>query len=256
MANSGKLFAYVGTMGAGKSKRLCSLYHKLTNEGKHVIAFKHANDVQRGGHEDRIVARNGDSVPAVTIESLSEVLLYETEKLFDAILIDEIQFFDDEHTLEVIEGALLVGVDVHVFGLDINSDFETFGLMGHILARADEVKKLKCKCHKCGAPARVSAYIGDEKKDGEVKVGDIGDYAPTCRACFYEEIPDTGKEEEYPQEDKFYEFRLKGNGFGLDLGVYESDLTRAGYTVEQVKDINSDIGLQNLIKDLGYTEEW
>lgn len=253
MANSGKLFAYVGTMGAGKSKRLCSLYHKLTNEGKHVIAFKHANDVQRGGHEDRIVARNGDSVPAVTIESLSEVLLYETEKLFDAILIDEIQFFDDEYTLEVIEGALLVGVDVHVFGLDVTSEFRTFGLMGHILARADEVKKLKTKCHKCGAPARVSAYVGEDSKESAVKVGDLDVYEPTCRACFYDRFKE---ENQQSKEDKFYEFHLKSDGFGLDLGVFESDLKRAGYTVEQVKDINSDIGLQNLLKDLGYLEEW
>jgi len=252
MMESGKLYAYVGTMGAGKSKKLCSLYHKLIDEGKHVIAFKHTNDVMRGGHEDKIVSRNGDSVPAVAISSLADTIIYETEKLYDAILIDEIQFFDDDHTLETIEGMLISGIDVYVFGLDVTSEFKTFGLMGHILARADEVKKLKTRCHKCGAPARVSAYIGVDKKSDDVKIGDLGEYVPMCRMCYLEENEDIPVDGESGKEDPFYETSLVGNTFGVNIGVYESELKAAGYTIEQVKDINSDIGIKNLLKDLGF----
>lgn len=253
----GKIVAYVGTMGAGKTKKLCSLYKKLSEEGKQVIVFKHLNDVERGGHEDMVVARNGDSAPAVAIDSLAEILLYETERLFDAILIDEIQFFDDEFTIEVLEGAAFVGVDVYVFGLDVTSEMKTFGLMGEVLSRADEVKKLKSKCHKCGSPARISEYIGDDEKDCAVKVGDLDEYAPTCRQCFYSE-PKREKKKEEPKkveeqvEDKFYEFKLHGADFGLELGVYDSELAKAGYTVNDIKDINSSEGITNLLKDLGY----
>lgn len=250
----GKLYAYVGTMGSGKSKKLCSLYKKLIEEGKHVIVFKHFNDVKRGGQIDKVVSRNGDTAPAVSIESLAEILMYETNKLFDAILIDEIQFFDDEFTLEVIEGAVLVGVDVHVFGLDVTSDFQTFGLVGHILARADEVKKIKSKCHECGRPARVSEYKGKEEKEGTVKVGDLGDYVPTCRKCFYSTEESKTIKSPTIEEDKFYEFKLKGTDYRLELGAYASDLEKAGYTVEQVKDIKTSEGITNLLKDLGYTE--
>lgn len=258
MADVGKVYAYVGTMGAGKTKKLVSIFNKLSSEGKHVVVFKHVNDVQRGGHEDKVVARNGDAAPAVAIESLIEILMYETEQKFDAILIDEIQFFDDEYTIEVIEGAALVGVDVYVFGLDVTSDMETFGLMGDILAIADEVKKLKAKCHKCGAPARVSAYVGEEDKEGAVRVGDIGDYQPTCRACFYTDDQfankpkKQSKEVEEPKEDEFYEFKLEGKDFSVEIGVYKSELEKAGYTFEDVKDINSSTGITNLLKDLGY----
>lgn len=260
MADYGRVTAHVGTMGAGKTKKLVALYNRLTNEGKHVIVFKHYNDVQRGGSADSVVARNGDTAPATAITSLAEILLYETERLFDAILIDEIQFFTDESTIEVIEAAAMVGVEVHVFGLDVTSDFESFGLMGEILARADEVKKLRCKCGKCGAPSRVSAYFGHEKKEGEVKVGDLDEYIPLCRECYYAKADNVTKADvkrpiKAPaplEEDKFYEFRLKGAGYGLELGVYESDLKKAGYTSKEVNDINSTTGVTNLLKDLGY----
>lgn len=253
----GKLYAFVGTMGAGKSKKLCSLYHKLTDEGKTVVVFKHINDAKRGGHKDKIVTRSGDSVPAISIECLSEILHYQINTLFDVVMIDEIQFFEGSTTIEVIEGALLAGVDVYVFGLDVTSEFKPFGLMGHILARADEVKKLKCKCRKCGEDARVSAYFGVEDKEGDVKVGDIGEYVPLCRKCYYDEFaqlePYTDHQDDF--DDKFYEFSLNLDGVRFELGVYESELKLAGYTAEQVQDINSEIGIRNLLEDLGYTRE-
>lgn len=252
MANTvGKIIAYVGTMNAGKTKKLVSVYSKLIADGKHVAVFKHANDVERGGHIDKVVARNGDSAPAIPINSLSEILLYETDKMFDAILIDEIQFFDDEFTLETLEGAALVGIEVYVFGLDVTSDLRTFSKVGDILARADEVHKLKSRCHKCGAPARVSEFVGG-KKTGDVLVGDLDSYQPTCRPCFYNEAPKQVRPKKVTTENKFYELALRGNGYSLDVGVYKSDLTRAGYTVEDVKDINSSEGVQNLLRDLGY----
>jgi thymidine kinase len=257
MADVGKIHAYVGTMGAGKTKKLVSIFNRLSGEGKHVVVFKHVNDVQRGGHVDMVVARNGDSAPAVAIKSLTDILMYETDRKFDAVLIDEIQFFDDEYTVEVLEGMAYAGIDVYVFGLDVTSELVTFGQMGDILAVADEVKKLKCRCHKCGAPARVSAYVGKDRKEGAIKVGDIGDYQPTCRACFYNDIDveDSQKsvnEEVQDEDDEFYEFRLRGKDFDVELGVYRSELDKAGYTAEDVRDINSYIGVTNLLKDLGY----
>ncbi len=252
MANTvGKVIAYVGTMGAGKTKKLVSVYNKLIADGKHVMVFKHANDVERGGHSDKVVARNGDTAPAVAINSLAEILIYETEQVFDAILIDETQFFDDEYTLEILEGAALVGVDVYVFGLDVTSDLKTFGKMGDILARADEVHKLKSRCHKCGAPARVSEFVGGEKTS-DVLVGDLDAYQPTCRPCFYGDESPAEVAPEMPVDDEFLEFTLKGVDFGLEMGVYRKDLVKAGYTVEEVKDINSSEGAYNLLRDLGY----
>lgn len=246
----GKVIAYVGTMGAGKTKKLVSLYNRLSEQGKHVVIFKHRNDIERDGHDDTVIARNGDSAPATAISSLAEILLYESERLFDAIFIDEIQFFNDEFTIETLEGAALVGIDVYVFGLDVTSDLKAFGKMGEILARADEVHKLKSKCHRCGQPARVSEFLGD-KKTGEVHVGDLDEYQPSCRSCFYADN-NVIASNELADDREFYEFELKGDGYKLELGAYKEDLDKAGYTLDSVRDINSIVGLENLLRDLGY----
>jgi len=261
--SAAKIYAYVGTMGAGKTKKLVSLYNKFISEGKNVAVFKHVNDVQRGGHVDAVVARNGDTAPATAIESLCEILGTVLSGELDAVLIDEIQFFDDEDTLLTIELAASLGTDVYVFGLDITSDMETFGPMGDILALADEVKKLKAKCHICGRHARISAYVGTEEKEGAVKVGDIGDYQPTCRDCFHFSgkfsnkftspvNPTEEAGELVSEDDEFYELTFDFEDLGAEIGVYKSSLEQAGYTYEDVKDINSSEGLTNLLKDLGY----
>jgi thymidine kinase len=252
MAKVGKVIAYVGTMGSGKTAKLISIYNKLSEQGKYVKVFKHSNDIKRDGHDDMVISRNGDSVPAIAISSLAEIIVHESESVFDAILVDEIQFFNDEFTIETLEGAALVGIDVYVFGLDVNSDLKTFGLMGEILARADEVKKIKSKCHKCGAIARVSEFVGD-KKEGEVHVGDLDEYQPSCRACFYADKDESASTDDaVVTKDEFYEFRLKGDGYTLEVGVYDQELTKAGYTVAEVRTINSSKGLENLLQDLGY----
>lgn len=52
--------------------------------------------------------------------------------------------------------------------------------------------------------------------------------------------------------DRELTFKLYGENFSLTFVVTASELRAAGYTIEEVKDINSEQGLLNLLDDLGY----
>jgi len=244
-----KLVAVVGAMGAGKTKKLVETFNKLSETGRTVSVFKHTMDVKRDGQRSNVTARDGSSVPATVISTLSEIMDYEPSSGFDVILIDEIQFFDDEYTLEVVEELVTNGVEIHVFGLDLNSDFESFGLMGEILALADEVKKIKCKCHICKSPARVSMFLKG-KKDSEIQVGGLEDYKPTCRSCFYM----MKNIEEDMEKQTIRSVILRTKDMEVELMISDEDLQKAGYTIEDIRDINSTVGMTNLLKDIGAGE--
>jgi len=248
---NGKLVSHVGPMGAGKTKKLVAIHDHLVSEGKEVVVFKHTNDIQRGGQIDKVVARDGSSVSGVVpLSTLSEILLFDTDQ-FHTVLIDEIQFFDYEDTVPMLNALAISGINVHVFGLDVTSDNKAFGVMGSVLAQSDEIEKLKPKCHRCEEDARVSSFVGGEK-DGDVHVGDLDEYKPICRRCFYEESKHKlAEQRKAAQEDKEHAFNFNGVDFSFTFTVTDSELKAAGYTIEEINDIVTEEGMTNLLEDLG-----
>ncbi|QNR70439.1 hypothetical protein IAQ67_28395 (plasmid) [Paenibacillus peoriae] len=238
-------------MGAGKTKALVLIHDQLVSEGKEVVVFKHVNDIQRGGQVDKVTARDGSTVSGVVpLSTLSEILFFNTDQ-FHTVLIDEIQFFDDADTIPMLNALTISGIDVHVFGLDVTSDNTTFGVMGNVLAQSDRIEKLKPKCYRCEGDARISSFVGGEK-DGDVHVGDLDEYKPICRRCYFEDM----KLKKAPQQqvkaaDKEHTFKFNCAGFSITFSVTDSQLAAAGYTIDEVNDINTEEGMTNLLEDLG-----
>lgn len=180
---AGALNTIVGPMGSGKTERLIEVYERLLAEGKEVKIFKPTKDTRT---ESFIVqSRNGKTAPAIPVVTIKG--MYGQGIAFqNAILIDEIQFFEQEDLVESLLILCLLGLDVYCFGLDVTSEGKTFGQVGHLLAMSDGVDKLQCGCTRCGQPARISSYQGAADKTGDVKVGDLDDYSPLCKECFYQ----------------------------------------------------------------------
>lgn len=253
MDKQGRLIAFVGPMGSGKTTTLINLYNDFKKDGKKVLAIKPIIDTRYD--ENKIVSHDGLEIPCIAVETGYDIAFIEGIEEYDAILIDEMQFFDDFMTIAVLEAIVNCGIDVYVFGLDLNSEGTVFGLMGEILAHADEVFKLKTKCHKCGADARISMYIKGEK-ESEILIGGLDVYKPTCRNCYYNIDEETLSIKEYIEEIEKEEpilVNIKGDGFEASFTVTEEELEEAGYTLEEVQDINSIEGLMRLFEDLGYS---
>ena len=253
---AGKLTAVVGPMGSGKTKKLIDTYTSLTEQGLTVSVFKPQLDTR--GQINAVYSRDGRTLPAEPVQSLEEVIEITYDFPCDVVLIDEIQFFG-YGAYEALEELILADIDVYVFGLDITSENETFGEMGNILAHADEVIKLTTSCKKCGKPARISHYKGNDK-NATIKIGDLDSYEPLCRYCYNEEMEqkfEAGVEniQLYGNNEIYYAVVNLGS-CTVTLALDQEALAEAGYTLEQVQDINSPQGFINLIEDLSKAGGW
>lgn len=246
---SGRLVTIVGVMGSGKTEKLIEMFKDFLNEGKKVMVFKPTKDTRTS--KTVVKSRSGATAPATSIREIEDIYDYDGD-FQQAVLIDEIQFFDQPDVINSLLALTLLGIDVYCFGLDLTSDGTTFGQVGDIMAHSDEVIKLEMKCTRCDNLARISSYNGDDK-DGDVKVGDLDVYEPICRSCFYEDEISVDIED----SDPLYLIEI-GNvemGFTMELLVKQSSLEKAGYTYAEVLEINTVEGANNLLQDLGMFEE-
>lgn len=139
------LEVYCGPMNSGKSKALIDRVDKLLYlEDIQICFFKPYLDT-RG--EKKIWSKfGGKSLDCTFIaeNNPSEIFQYVTDKT-QVIVIDEVQFFCMDIVM-VIEELQRIGKHIIVAGLDLDFRGENFGALGEILARADEVHKLKAIC--------------------------------------------------------------------------------------------------------------
>src|SRR5204862_2731214 len=105
---------------------------------------------------------------------------------YDAVGIDEVQFFDDR-IVEAIDGLVESGARVVAAGLAQDFRGLPFGAMPTLLCVADFVDKLEAVCHRCGGPATMTQRLVDGEPapfDGEtIQVGALDSYEARCRAC-------------------------------------------------------------------------
>ena len=122
---------------------------------------------------------------AVTAESSAEVLRLASG--YDAVGIDEVQFFDDG-IVDAI--AALVARGARVVAAGLAQDFRglPFGAMPTLLCVAEFVDKLEAVCHRCGGPATLTQRLVDGAPapfDGAtVQIGALDSYEARCRACY------------------------------------------------------------------------
>lgn len=173
-----------GSMFAGKSEELIRRINTLGYAKQKVLIVKPKIDNRYS--QDEIASHSGQKVKCICIESSKELEQY-LDKNYDAIAIEEVQFFDED-MVEMVERFANKGCRVIVAGLDMDYRGKPFGIMPSLLARAEFVTKLTAVCTCCGAPATKSLRLVDGKaasEDGEtVLVGAKESYTAVCRPCY------------------------------------------------------------------------
>lgn len=172
-------------MFSGKSAELLTASVKMTQEGFTVGLFQSAENTR----EDGIVSRNGMSAPAANIYDLREI----NSDKYDAILIDELHFFDNppEQALWLdrnrsLGKLLLVGV------LDYDFSGKTMPVYDELLKKQpDMVHYLTAICGEkqdCTNPAEYTARLnnGEQLLEGPTCLveSDSVPYSPRCRDHF------------------------------------------------------------------------
>ena len=179
----GWIEAIVGPMYAGKTEELIRRVRRMDYAQKFYIVVKPKIDNRYS--ETDVVSHNKKSVKAIPIKDAKDLRRHikpETQ----AIVIDEVQFFDDEFFKELITLAN-EGYRIICGGLDTDFRGEPFGIIGSILAVAESVTKLTAICSVCGNEATRSQRLinGNPAYYDEsiVLVGEKESYEARCRCC-------------------------------------------------------------------------
>lgn len=172
----GTAMAICGPMFAQKTTELIRIYNLLVRSMS-VAVFKKAGDIRRPGDETRISTHDLNSVGAIVVSGSEEILRIATG--YDAILIDEMQFFSGVRELV---GALTAQNKIVVFTC-LSSDFnrEPFPGIPELLANTEFQVHLHSICDICKAPA---AFSGRRMGAPEGNIGAGERYYPCCRKCW------------------------------------------------------------------------
>ena len=182
--NPGWIEVICGCMFAGKTEELIKRIRVLEYAKQNVVAIKPTIDNRYSN--DEVVSHNKNKTKSINILKASDIYNYVVEPYPYAIVIDEVQFMDEE-ILDVCNFYANKGVRVICAGLDKDFRGEPFGIMPEILAMAEKVTKLDAICSVCGGIATRTQRIIDGKPayydDPVIMVGAKEQYEARCRHC-------------------------------------------------------------------------
>lgn len=176
---SNRVVVFTGPMKTAKTLRLLHAYQAYCANQKRakVTAFKPRADTRYNDNCIRTRLNPQVCIPAKVIGHSTEILGHLKPEV-DLVLIDEANFFDPELLYVVMK--IRSQADVFITGLDKDFRGLPFGPMGHLLAIANEVHKLRAYCDVCkrelaeytqmlegGRPA--SAFVDTVTPEGSVK---------------------------------------------------------------------------------------
>ena len=172
-----------GPMFAGKTEELIRRVIRMDYAKKKYIIFKPTIDNRYS--ESEVVSHNKRKVNAVCVTSSNEIDKYLTED-YEAVIIDEVQFFDD-NVVDKAHELAEKGLRVIVGGLDTDFRGVPFDNVAQLLARAEKVTKLTAICVCCGDEAtktqRIINGMPAKFDDPIILVGEKESYESRCRKC-------------------------------------------------------------------------
>ncbi|KAI8463402.1 MAG: thymidine kinase [Monoraphidium minutum] len=173
----------MGPMFAGKSTALLDQVAALEAAGRRVALVKSAVDTRYA--RSWVVTHDGRRARCFAAARLEdfEGELGELLDRFDAVAIDEAQFFPDllPFSLRQAEGH---GRDVLVAGLSCDFMRRSFGDIVHLVPHAASVTSLKAACFYCNSPAPYTVRVAGTA--GQRLVGGADMYRPACVTCYHE----------------------------------------------------------------------
>ena len=174
----GSLETIVGAMFAGKTSELLKRILWAEHQGKKILVLKHRIDNRYS--ENLISTHNDLSHECYAMDDWKDVHSnYDfSNKNYDVIFLDEIQFMNADETILNVEKFLQIGIDVVCAGLDQDSRGKPWETSSYLLALADKITKIYGFCNVCGIEA-TKTYRKIEG-GGRTQVGAANIYEPRC----------------------------------------------------------------------------
>lgn len=177
----------VGPMFSGKSSYLLHIKRKYEVWNKRVLVVTHKKD-ERYGLSQKVVTHNLDNCAALAVERVKDVYTHIRQekkegRLYDLVLIDEGQFFQDIYvwTPSIIEKF---GCSIVVAALVSNYQKKPYTQVVSLLAEADKVVLLRACCSypECDRKAPFTSRRKEFSKETDENIVAAGDvYQSFCR---------------------------------------------------------------------------
>ncbi|WP_461240421.1 thymidine kinase [Paucilactobacillus sp. N302-9] len=184
-----QLFFKYGAMNSGKSIEILKVAHNYEEQGKSVVIFTSGLDTRAG--VGVIESRIGLKRDALPIKDDTDVFEYVKQNDADAacVLIDEAQFLQKKHILQLTKIVDELNIPVMTFGL--KNDFQNHLFEGsqNLLIYADKLEEMKTICWFCKKKATMNLRIHDGQPvyEGEqVMIGGNESYYPVCRRHYFD----------------------------------------------------------------------
>lgn len=190
-----QLFFKYGAMNSGKTIEILKVAHNYEEQNKPVIIFTSAidNRDEIGVVSSRIGLRR-KAIPVDYQVNVYDRVAAETVKPY-CVLIDEAQFLNKEHILQLAKIVDELDIPVMAFGLKNDFTNELFEGSRYLLLYADKIEEIKTICWYCHKKAIMNMRIVDGKPmyEGEqIQIGGNEAYLPVCRYHYFH--PDLTKE--------------------------------------------------------------
>jgi len=184
---NGSIEVITGSMFCGKTDELIRRLRRATIAKQKIQVFKPAIDIRYA--LEKVTSHAGAQFDAMPIEKSADIFK-ELDENATVIAIDEAQFFDDG-VIDVATKLAESGLRVIVAGLDTDFRAEPFGPMPALMAKAEQVSKLRAICVVCaGEASRTQRLVNGEPAkydDPVVIVGADELYEARCRE--HHEVP-------------------------------------------------------------------
>jgi len=168
-----------GSMFSGKTEELIRRIKRAEFANQKIEIYKPEMD-HRYDKKD-VVSHNKTTVSSIPVSNSKAII--ELAKDVEVVGIDEAQFFDEDLP-SVCATLSNNGARVIIAGLDMDFLGNPFGPIPALMSTAEFVTKVHAICLGCGDLAQFSHR--KTKDDKIVLLGEIEEYEPLCRKCFYE----------------------------------------------------------------------
>ncbi|USS93714.1 thymidine kinase [Fructilactobacillus ixorae] len=186
-----QLFFRYGAMNSGKSIEIIKVAHNYEEQGKRVILLTSALDTREA--PGMIESRIGLNRKAVSIEPTANAFTIVKKAMttnqhpVSCILVDEAQFLEKHHILELAQIVDELQIPVMAFGLKNDFQNHLFAGSKYLLLYADKLEEMKTICWFCEKKATMNLRLhnGQPVYEGEqVVMGGNESYYPVCRTHY------------------------------------------------------------------------
>ncbi|MBD5069916.1 thymidine kinase [Ligilactobacillus apodemi] len=179
-----QLFFRYGAMNSGKTIEILKVAHNYEEQDKSVI-------IMTSGLDDRdevgyVSSRIGLKRKAFPIFEEDDLFLKvkELDPKAACVLVDEAQFLNKHHVLELTRVVDELNIPVMTFGLKNDFRNELFEGSKYLLLYADKIEEMKTICWFCNKKAIMNLRINDGRpvySGKQIEIGGNESYYPVCR---------------------------------------------------------------------------